>query len=82
MYGNVWVRDESVVGMSAPRPGFRLMQQGRQASSDFDGGVSGNSFFMRNCGFSDETGTPGDWFQRGSTSQQRPQIDVDDLPRD
>ena len=83
MYGNVWVRDESGRWYECTKARFSVdATGGGRHRLDFDGGVSGNSFFMRNCGFSDETGTPGEWFQRGSTSQQRPQIDVDDLPRD
>lgn len=48
---------------------------------DFKGGVIGGAFFLRNCGFFNQTGKPGAILTRQSTEDERPQIDFDALPR-
>jgi hypothetical protein len=48
---------------------------------DFAGGAESEHFFLRNCGFFDETGKPGDVFKRQSTADMKPQIDFAVLPR-
>jgi hypothetical protein len=48
---------------------------------DFTGGAQGEHFFLRNCGFFNETGKPGEAFTRQSTADAKPQIDFAALPR-
>ena len=47
---------------------------------DFTGGSDGQSFFLRNCGFFNETGRVGETFSREATGTSDPGIDVDALP--
>jgi hypothetical protein len=81
-YGNVWVRD--LEGQWHECTGARFSVDatgGGRHRLDFTGGAEGGAFFLRNCGFFDETGEPGQVFTRGSTAEQRPEIDFDLLPR-
>jgi hypothetical protein len=48
---------------------------------DFAGGADGNAFYLRNCGFFADTGTPGKSFTRTSSSVDQPQMDLSQLPR-
>jgi hypothetical protein len=48
---------------------------------DFLGGARGESFFLRNCGFFAETGTPGEQFSRQPSTGDKLTIDFDSLPR-
>jgi hypothetical protein len=40
----------------------------------------GDRFCLRNCGYFNETGKPGEVFTRQSTAAQKPEIDFDKLP--
>jgi hypothetical protein len=48
---------------------------------DFAGGAEGTTFFLRNCGFFEATGKPGDVFTRESSAADRPKLAFDQLPR-
>ena len=81
-YGNVWVRDARGQWHECTRARFSVDNTGRRRQRlDFTGGADGARFYMQNCGFFDETGTPGETFARESTASERPKIDVDSLPR-
>ncbi|QEG00382.1 hypothetical protein Mal15_44520 [Stieleria maiorica] len=80
-YGNVWVRDVSGQWHQCTRARFSVdATGGGRHRLDFTGGADGNQFFLRNCGFFDETGRPGETFTRQSTDDDRPEIDFDTLP--
>ena len=81
-FGNVWVRDLQETWQECTRARLSVDATGRgQHRLDFDGGSDGKNFFMRNCGFFNETGNTGEEFTRESTESQRPNIDFEKLPR-
>jgi len=81
-YGNVWVRDTREQWHECTQATFSVDATGRgRHRLDYTGGSIGDSFFMRNCGFFNETGTPGKIFTRESTADQQPVIDFAELPR-
>ena len=81
-YGNVWVRDTGERWHESTRARFSVDATGRgRHRLDFTGGAEGKRFYMRNCGFFNETGKPGESFTRESTADARPDIDFDALPR-
>lgn len=82
LYGNVWVRDVAGQWHQCTRATFSVdATGGGRHRLDFTGGSEGKSFFMRNCGFFNETGKPGETFTRESTAEEKPQIDFAALPR-
>jgi hypothetical protein len=82
LYGNVWVCDTDGIWHECTKARFSVdATGGGRHRLDFSGGVEGGSFFMRNCGFFDETGKPGEQFVRGSTASSRPEIDFAELPQ-
>ena len=82
-YGNVWVRDVADKWHECTEARFSVdATGGGRHRLDFTGGSQGHSFFMRNCGFFNETGRPGAIFTRTSTAAQRPNIDFATLPRE
>jgi hypothetical protein len=44
------------------------------------GGADGKRFFLRNCGFFNEMGRPGETFSRAATGTTEPDIDLESLP--
>ena len=81
-YGNVWVCDTNGQWHECTRARFSVDATGRgRHRLDFTGGSRGPHFFLRNCGFFDETGQPGNAFVRESTKSDQPQIDFEALPR-
>jgi hypothetical protein len=81
-YGNVWVRDTSGKWHECTRARFSVDATGRgRHRLDFTGGSDGKHFTMRNCGFFNETGRPGETFTRESTSDKHPKVDLDALQR-
>ncbi|QEG42039.1 DUF3472 domain-containing protein [Roseimaritima ulvae] len=81
-YGNVWVRDVDEQWHECTRARFSVDATGGGGHRlDFIGGAEGDHFFMRNCGFFNETGKPGQSFTRQSTASDQPQIEFDALPR-
>lgn len=81
-YGNIWVRDIDDQWHECTRARFSVdATGGGRHRLDFTGGADGKHFFMRNCGFFNETGEPGKTFARDSSANDRPKIDFDLLPR-
>jgi hypothetical protein len=81
-YGNVWVRDTEEQWHECTKARFSVDATGRgRHRLDFTGGAEGEHFFLRNCGFFNETGKPGDVFTRQSTADKKPEIDFAALPR-
>ena len=81
-YANVWVRDINQQWHECTRARVSVDATGRgRHRLDFTGGADGDHFFLRNCGFFDETGRPGETFTRSSTADAQPDIDFDALPR-
>lgn len=82
-YGNVWVCDTSGEWHESTRARFSVDATGNgRHRLDFTGGSDGNRFFMRNCGFFNETGRPGETFTRDSAASEKPDFELDNLPRD
>jgi hypothetical protein len=82
LYGNVWVCDIDGAWHECTKARFSVDATGGGGHRlDFSGGTDGGSFFLRNCGFFDKTGKPGEVFTRQSTAGQKPKIDVDALQR-
>lgn len=82
-YGNVWVRDTTAQWHECTTARLTVDGTGRARHRlDFAGGVQGDRFFMRNCGFFNETVFPDQDFTRSSTASQQPQIDLANLPWD
>jgi len=81
-YGNVWVRDVDGGWHECTAAKLSVDATGRgRHRLDFDGGAEGDHFFLRNCGFFDETGKVGETSARESMETQPPSIDFDSLPR-
>jgi hypothetical protein len=82
LYGNTWVGDSEGHWTECTKARFSVdATGGGRHRLDFNGGARGDSFFMRNCGFFDETGKPGEWFERSSTNDQQPKVVFEKLPR-
>ena len=80
-YGNVWVCDTDGNWHECTQARFSVdATGGGRHRLDFTGGSDGQHFFLRNCGFFNETGTPGSSFTRDSTADQQPEIDFESLP--
>jgi hypothetical protein len=80
-YGNVWVRDTEEQWHECTKARFSVDATGRgRHRLDFTGGAEGEHFFLRNGGFFNETGKPGETFTRQSTTDEKPQIDFAALP--
>lgn len=81
-WGNVWVRGIGGEWHEITQARFSVDNTGRgRHRLDFTGGSDGRCFTLRNCGFFDETGRPGETLSRGSSADEQPVIDVDALPR-
>ena len=81
-YGNVWVRDVDQQWHECTRARFSVDATGSgRHRLDFTGGADGKQFFLRNCGFFQETGEPGKTFTREPSAEGPPTIDFDALPR-
>lgn len=82
LHGNTWVRDLEGQWHECTRARFSVDATGNgRHRLDFTGGVEGDRFYLRNCGFFNETGRPGEIFTRQSSTEQQPTIDFDALPR-
>ncbi len=81
-YGNVWVRDVQGQWHECTRGRFSVdATGGGRHRLDFAGGSEAENFFLRNCGFFNDTGRAGETFTRANTPQGHPDIDFDELPR-
>jgi hypothetical protein len=82
-YGNIWVRDIDGEWHECTEARFTVDATGNgRHRLDFAGGSVAEHFYLRNCGFFSDTGTPGTRFTRTSSAQHQPQIDLEALPRD
>lgn len=80
LYSNQWVRNTSGEWYELTEALFTADATARKgARVDYSGGVMGKDFFMKNCGFYNETTEIGTKFQRKSLSQ-KPDIDFSKLP--
>lgn len=81
-YGNVWVGDAAGKWYECTRARFSVDATGRERHRlDFLGGAEGSHFYLRNCGFFDETGKPGETLTRQSSADDQPMIRPQQLPR-
>lgn len=82
-YGNVWVRDLEGKWHECTKATFSVdATGGGRHRLDFIGGVNESSFFLRNCGFFNETGKAGEVFSRESSASHKPNIDFEKLVRE
>lgn len=80
-YGNVWVCDVDGKWHECTKARFSVdATGGGRHRLDFTGGSDGKRFFLKNCGFFNETGHPGETFTREATGTGEPDIDLDVLP--
>jgi hypothetical protein len=80
-YGNVWVRDVDAKWHECTKARFSVdATGGGRHRLDFMGGADGKRFFLRNCGFFNEMGRPGETFSRAATGTTEPDIDLESLP--
>lgn len=80
-YGNVWVCDVNDHWHACSQARFSVdATGGRRHRLDFNGGSDGTRFFLRNCGFFNETGQPGAVFRCDVDGEKPPEISFDALP--
>ena len=80
VYGNQWIYDSSGNWTELVTARFTADATARKESRlDYAGGVEGETFFMRNCGFFDERSEIGTVYTR-KPSGKKPQIDFSKLP--
>ena len=80
-YGNIWVCDVDGQWLECTKARFSVdATGGGRHRLDFTGGSDGKRFFLRNCGFFNETGRPGETFTREATGTDGPGIDLQSLP--
>jgi len=80
LYNNQWVRDTNGNWYECTKAKFTADDTARKESRmDYAGGVQGGQFFMKNCGFFNETTAIDSYHTRTATGNQ-PQIDFDKLP--
>jgi hypothetical protein len=81
-HGNVWVCDIDGRWHECTVARFSVDATGRGGHRlDFGGGTQDDRFFLRNGGFFNESGRPGESFTRESTAHEQPEIHFDSLPR-
>ena len=77
----MWVRDYDAQWHECTRAKLSVDATGSgRHRLDYAGGIEGDSFFMQNCGFFNETGRPGESFTRPSNPARQPKIDFESLP--
>lgn len=80
LYQNQWICDKNGHWHEMTKARFIADNTARkQARMDYSGGVEDDKFFMKNCGFFDETTPIGTTFHR-KPIHQKPKIDFDNLP--
>ncbi len=79
---NVWVRDTQANWHECLNARFSVDATGGGGHRlDFAGGAGEDFFFMRNCGFFEETVVPGARFTRQPSQSEAPDIKWGELPR-
>ena len=80
LYGNQWAGNREGKWFELTEARFTVDNTGRkEARMDFSGGVEEGRFFLKNCGFFNET-TPADSRFTRPTTGERPEIDFNRLP--
>ena len=80
LYGNQWICDVDGKWFELSQAEFTADATARKEYRlDYTGGVEGESFFLKNCGFSNERTEIGTVLNRKATGRQ-PEIDFSDLP--
>ncbi len=80
LYGNQWVHDSSNKWTEITKIKFTADATARKESRlDYAGGVEGNRFFLKNCGFFSEKTTIDLFFDREANGNA-PEIDFNNLP--
>lgn len=79
-YGNQWVRDSSGRWIELTQMKFTGDNTARKNyRKDYAGGVSGNTFFLRNCGFFNDYTKLDQFFER-TPNGSPPKVDLTSLP--
>jgi len=80
-FANQWVRDSKGQWHEVTDASFSCDNTGRKGlRMDYNGGMTGNSFYLQNCGFVNGTTPYGSKFKRNGGGR-RPEIDFDALDR-
>jgi len=80
-YSNQWVRDVNGEWYECVSSHFSVDPTGKDRHRlDYSGGADRGRFYLRNGGFFIKTVNPGAIFVRDSTSNQKPQLDIQSLP--
>lgn len=80
LFGNQWIRTSQGQWIELNKIKFTTDNTGRKGyRMDYAGGVDGNKFYLKNCGFFDDYTPVDTWFTRPITGKQ-PDIDLKKLP--
>lgn len=80
-FGNIWVRDVDGIWHECTKARFSVdATGGNRHRLDFTGGADGKRFYLRNCGFFSGGKKPGTIFERVSSRNESPNIDLRGLP--
>jgi hypothetical protein len=80
LYGNQWIRTNEGKWIELNRIRFTADNTGRKGyRMDYAGGVKGNEFYLRNCGFFNNYTAIDTFFERSLTKKQ-PVIELEKLP--
>lgn len=81
-FGNIWFIDGDGIWHESLEAIFTVDATAHaDYRLDFQGGVIGSQFFLRHCGFFNESSPKQAVYTRSSTLSQQPTIDFDSLPR-
>jgi hypothetical protein len=80
LFGNQWIRTSEGNWMELNKVRFTADNTARKGyRMDYEGGVKGEQFYLRNCGLFNHYTPINTWFERPLTGKQ-PVIDLDKLP--
>ncbi len=80
LFGNQWIRTSEGKWVALGKIRFTTDNTGRKGyRMDYAGGVEGNEFYLRNCGFFNDYTPEDSWFERPLLSKH-PVIDLKKLP--
>ncbi|MGV3656633.1 MAG: DUF3472 domain-containing protein [Chitinophagaceae bacterium] len=80
LFSNQWVRDREGAWHELTKARFTGDNTAaKRYRMDYAGGISNDTFYLRNCGFFSNYTTLNSWFERKATNRQ-PQIDLKALP--
>lgn len=80
LFGNQWVCDRNGNWIEVVKAYFTCDNTGTKGyRMDYAGGVSGNSFYLKNCGFFNNYTLRNSYFGR-PMAHKKPDVDVDKLP--